>query len=102
MKNLLIGFLFIFLILGVGVSSYYLYKKNEVDSRITKLDGQISNALLLESDLFSNCMNGKEQSAQNITVCEENTSQQLSVLTRNAIAEKQQLESLSLVEVLQY
>ena len=102
MKNLIIGLSFVAFTLIVGLASFYLYKKSEVDSLITKLDGQIQNSIALESDIFTNCMGGKEQSENNISVCEENTKRQLSILITPLLTEKQKLENLSITEIFRY
>lgn len=102
MKNFFIGLLFILMILVVGLSSFYLYKKSEVDSEITKLDGQIQNATALQNDIYTSCMDGKEQTPQNKSICEQNTDKQILILSQDATSKKNKLKELSIVEILRY
>ena len=102
MKNVLIGICFILLILIVGVTSFYLYKKTEVDSRLTKVDSQIVNLLNLEQEIYENCLDGKIVNQQNVEICEDSTQKELARLTAALRLEKQELESLSVVDTLNY
>ena len=102
MKSLLIGLSFILLILVVGLTSFFLYKNTDVDRQITKLEGQIQNFLALEDEIFTNCLDGKLNTPENQELCEINTQQQLRILTSEAVAEKQRLESLSISEIFNY
>lgn len=94
--------LFVVLLVVVGAGGYYyFYKKNEVGEQLAKISNQLSELPSLEKDIFAKCMEGKNGTAQDIAFCQENTQKQMSTLAQDLMSAKKELESKSLVEVLQ-